>query len=120
MAASSTHIPEPEAWAIASRFAGEAFDKLGDRAIAVAVVGSLAAGSYSPGRSDIDLIVVAYDDTPDEALQEISEMAGAYWKMTGIRKGFGGYALRQLDLQPPFGVLRETAFEILQLKRGRE
>ena len=85
--------------------------------MAVVAVGSLPAGGYIPGRSDIDLIVVARDICPDGLLSEIKKMAEQYWVKYKFRKGFGGYAIRERDLRPPFGKLRDMAFEILQLKR---
>ena len=44
-------------------------------------------------------------------------MAKRYWAETGLKKGFGGYAVRERDLRPPFGKLRDEVFEILQLKQ---
>ena len=116
---STAEISESEAWAIAAHFGDEAAELLASNTLAVVVVGSLAAGNYTPGRSDIDLIIVARDECPDSKLRAISDMADRYWKETGIQKGFGGYGIRQGDLQPPFGALNEMAFEILQLKSGR-
>ena len=110
-------ITEDQAWEIANAFAAESRDVLGSHLMAVVAVGSLPAGSYVPGRSDIDLIVVAKDVCPDGLLSEIKKMAEQYWMKYRFRKGFGGYAIRERDLRPPFGKLRDMAFEILQLKR---
>jgi hypothetical protein len=84
---------------------------------AVVVVGSLGAGRYIPGRSDIDLIVVTDDECSDECRSAIKKLADDYWEKFGPRKGFGGYGVRESDLNSPTGSLREMAFEILQLKR---
>ena len=110
-------ITEDQAWEIANAFAAESRDVLGSHLMAVVAVGSLPAGSYVPGRSDIDLIVVTKDVCPDGLLSEIKKMAEQYWMKYKFRKGFGGYAIRERDLRPPFGKLRDMAFEILQLKR---
>lgn len=106
-----------EAWAIAHRFAEEAQTILAHDLVAVVVVGSLAAGNYIPGRSDIDIIVVTRDECPDEPITAIAHMAARYWKQYGFRKGFGGYGIRLRDLQPPYGILHDEVYEILQLKR---
>lgn len=110
-------ISEDQAWEIAHTFAAESHEVLGTYLIAVVVVGSLPAGGYIPGRSDIDLIVVASDRCPDGLLSQIKEVANHYWMKYRFRKGFGGYAIRESDLRPPFDMLRELAFEILQLKQ---
>ena len=110
-------ITEDQAWEIASSFATETRELLGSHLMAVVAVGSLPTGGYIPGRSDIDLIVVARDACPGGLLSEIKEMAEQYWMKYGFRKGFGGYAIRERDLRPPFGKLRDMAFEILQFKR---
>ena len=112
-------VSEAEAWQISTRFAEEVAALLTLDMVAVVVVGSLASDSYAPGRSDIDLIVVARNDCPDKGLGAISAVAERYWRESGIRKGFGGYGIRQRDLEPPYGVLHDEAFEILQLRRGR-
>ena len=117
MKASHHIISETEAWAIANRFADEAAILLGADLVAVVVVGSLASGRYTAGRSDIDLVVVARNDCDNDAISAISDMAKRYWVETGLKKGFGGYAVRERDLRPPFGVLQDEVFEILQLKR---
>ena len=110
-------ITEDHAWRIANSFAAESHDVLGSHLVAVVAVGSLPTGGYVPGRSDIDLIVVAKDACPDGLLREIKKMAEQYWMKYRFRKGFGGYAIRERDLCPPFGKLRDMAYEILQLKR---
>ncbi len=110
-------IPETGAWDIAKRFADEAAELLDVNFVAAVVVGSLAAGSYTPGRSDIDLVVISRDRCDEVTLGAVSTMAKRYWAETGLRKGFGGYAVRERDLLPPYGALGDEAFEILQLKR---
>ena len=110
-------VSEDHAWRIAHSFAAESSDVLGPHLVAVVAVGSLPTGGYVPGRSDIDLIVVAKDACPDGLLPEIEKMAEQYWMKYRFRKGFGGYAIRERDLCPPFGNLSDMAYEILQLKR---
>ena len=39
------------------------------------------------------------------------KMAGQYWMKYRFRKGFGGSAIRERDLRPPFGKRRDMAFE---------
>lgn len=115
--ATQPNISETEAWEIAKSFAHEAATLLGANFVAAVVVGSLSAGSYTPGRSDIDLMVIACDSCDDATLKTVSRIAARYWEETGLRKGFGGYAIRERDLKPPIGVLRDEVYEILQLKR---
>lgn len=110
-------VTEDHARRIANSFAAESRDVLGSHLVAVVAVGSLPTGGYVPGRSDIDLIVVAKDACRDGLLRKIKKMAEQYWMKYRFRKGFGGYAIRERDLCPPFGMLRDMAYEILQLKR---
>ena len=98
---------EDHAWRIAHSFAAESSDILGSHLVAVVAVGSLPTGGYVPGRSDIDLIVVAKDACPDGPIGEIQKMAERYWMKYRFRKGFGGYAIRERDLCPPFGNLSD-------------
>ena len=44
-------------------------------------------------------------------------MAKRYWVEYRFRKGFGGYAIHERDLCPPFGRLHDMVYEILQLKQ---
>jgi predicted nucleotidyltransferase len=110
-------VSETEAWEIANKFASQARDLLGENLVAVVLVGSLATGGYVAGRSDVDLIVVATEPSDESALASISALAERYRHEYGFRKGFGGYAIRQSDLIPPYGSLTNEVFEILQLKR---
>ena len=110
-------ITEDQAWQIADSFAAESREVLGTHLVAVVAVGSLPVGSYIPGRSDIDLVVVARDICPVGLLSKIRKMAKRYWVEYGFRKGFGGYAIHERDLSPPFGRLHDMVFEILQLKQ---
>ena len=110
-------ITEDQAWQIADSFAAESREVLGTHLVAVVAVGSLPAGSYIPGRSDIDLVVVARDICPDGLMTVIRKMAKRYWVEYGFRKGFGGYAIHERDLCPPFGRLHDMVYEILQLKQ---
>lgn len=110
-------IAEDRAWEIADTFAAESREVLGAHLTAVVAVGSLPAGSYVPGRSDVDLVVVARDACPEGLLSEIKEMAKRYWVKYGFSKGFGGYGIHECDLSPPFGRLHDMVYEILQLKQ---
>jgi predicted nucleotidyltransferase len=113
----ATIVSREETWAIADRFADEVHALVANDLVAAVVVGSLAAGHYVPGRSDIDIIIVVRDTCPDELIAEITRLADQYWKQYGFRKGFGGYAVRRRDLRPPWGLLHDEVYEILQLKR---
>ena len=110
-------ISEDQAWRIADAFAAESREVLRAQLVAVVAVGSLPEGTYIPGRSDIDLIVVAKDSCPVHRLSKIKTMARRYWMTYGFRKGFGGYAVHERDLSPPFGKLNDMVYEILQLKQ---
>jgi hypothetical protein len=110
-------ITQAEAWALAGHFADEVATAVGPDLLGVVVVGSLALGTYLPGRSDIDTIVVVRDTCPPAVLDAIAELADRYSHQPGLRKGFGGYGVRESDLYPPFGSLRDEVYEILQLKR---
>ena len=110
-------ICESEAWQIAHSFATDSASILGDHFVAAVAVGSLPTGGYVPGRSDVDLIIIAKNDCPDSLLPEIKRKAKKYWDIYKFKKGFGGYAVRQGDLYTADGKFHDLAFEILQLKR---
>ena len=113
----ATIVSQQVAWTIADRFVDDVHTLIADDLVAAVVVGSLASGHYVSGRSDIDIIIVVRDECLDEPIAEIERLADRYWKQYGFRKGFGGYAVRQCNLRPPWGSLHNTVYEILQLKR---
>jgi hypothetical protein len=47
---------------------------LGDRLVGMIVHGSLAMGDFTPGRSDVDFLVVTIDKLPDEVLPALEAM----------------------------------------------
>jgi nucleotidyltransferase-like protein len=69
--------PEPgqpdAAWAVTLHgLVDAAVDALGIRLVGVYVHGSAALGGWVPGASDLDVMIVAEPDAPDQALEAIA------------------------------------------------
>lgn len=108
-------IGRSQAWNIARRFARDVGTRWGADVIAVLVIGSLASGTYRPGRSDIDTVVVLRSDAGtlvDEGLRALREH---YRSIYSIPKGFGAVIVRQQDLLPPYKDA-DVIPEILRIK----
>jgi predicted nucleotidyltransferase len=69
-------VHEVSAGTAAAEFAGSVAGILGDRARSVILHGSLAAGGFRPGRSDIDILAVADGTMPDSQIDALVRLVG--------------------------------------------
>jgi Nucleotidyltransferase domain/Domain of unknown function (DUF4111) len=65
--------PRRRATAFAERLAGRCANALGDQVVAVILHGSLTLGDFTPGRSDIDLLIVVDRPLADEDIGALRE-----------------------------------------------
>lgn len=108
-------ITAEHARALATQFAQEVTRAYGDEVRAIALIGSLAAGSYRPGRSDIDTAVIVRDGaSPGDAIRAIARRYAARHQ---IPKGFGAVVIAERALHPPYDPDRGLAREVLRLRR---
>jgi Domain of unknown function (DUF4111)/Nucleotidyltransferase domain len=68
-------MTESDATRFAERLAEGSADALGDAFVAAMLHGSLGLGDYAPGRSDIDLLVVAEDALSDAQVEALTALA---------------------------------------------
>ena len=71
-------IGEEQAWAIADEFAAEVAVALGDNLLSLVVIGSLSAGYYRSGVSDIDTVVVVSADARPAAEPLVERLREEY------------------------------------------
>jgi predicted nucleotidyltransferase len=67
------HDPEQRALAFAGRLAARCSDALGDAVLAVILHGSLTLGDFTPGRSDIDLLVIVATPLSDDRVAALRD-----------------------------------------------
>lgn len=110
-------ISETQAWQLARAFAQAVAVAAPKDVLAVAVIGSLAAGSYRPGRSDIDTFILIHDHSSPEAVATIRGVRDEFQQTYDIPKGLGAVIVRQQALWPPYDPGQELVPEILRLKQ---
>jgi predicted nucleotidyltransferase len=66
-----------DAVAFAERLARGCAEIFGEALVAAIVHGSLVLGNYRPGRSDVDLLVVAEQELTDGEIAALTELAAA-------------------------------------------
>jgi hypothetical protein len=71
--------PRRRAVAFAERLADCCANVLGDRVVAVILHGSLVLGDFTPGRSDVDLLVVVEQPLADAEISALQEAVEALW-----------------------------------------
>ncbi len=80
------------------------------------VIGSLAGGSYRPGRSDIDTLPVVKSSctsSDENAVESLRKKVRSTYEL----KDFGAIVVREDKLVPPYDPTEELVPEILRLKR---
>lgn len=113
-------LSRQEAERVAGRFADEALALPGGQVLAVVLIGSLGAGGYVPGRSDIDTAVILADSADERTVGELEHLVAAYAARHSIPKGLGVVPVRLGQLTAPLDPAEELAPELLDMKeRGR-
>lgn len=113
-------LSQEDAERVAARFAEEALALAPDEVVAVVLIGSLGAGDYMPGRSDIDTAVILSDTVSERSVGELERLAAGYVARYSIPKGLGVVPVRIGRLAAPLEPAEELAPELLDIKeRGR-
>jgi hypothetical protein len=110
-----TQITQEQAWIIVRQFAREIGEQLADQNLAVVLIGSLAAGTYRPGRSDIDTAIITRNAVTNAGI--VAALAQSYWTNYHVPKGFGAVVLHEQELYPPYEPTRGLVKEVLRLKQ---
>ena len=109
-------ISKDRAWEIAREFSEIAKrEDVDDSILGVYVIGSLGAGEYIPGRSDIDTALVARDTVSSGLKSRLRAIRTELVLKYGIPKDFGGIILPENDIYPPYDPKKELVPEIYRL-----
>ena len=109
-------ISKARAWEIAREFSEIARQEdVEDSILGVYVIGSLGAGEYIPGRSDIDTALVARDTVSNDLKSRLRALRTELVLKYGIPKDFGGIILPENDIYPPYDPEKELVPEIYRL-----
>lgn len=115
-------IDERSAWRILGLYSGDCAEIDPGSLMAIYAIGSLPAGYYRPGQSDIDAVLIVRDaseaiwgntDTPSDRLAALN---GEYKRRYDIPKDFGPFPLQPRELYPPYDADKELTLEIARLK----
>jgi hypothetical protein len=119
-------IDENAAWDILRAYARDCLAISSASLLAIYAIGSLPAGYYRPGHSDIDALLIVQNGSdriwgsnmnPSQPLQDLNRR---YRDAYGIPKDFGPFPIQESELYPPYNVEQELVPEIARLKlQGR-
>jgi hypothetical protein len=115
-------LDENAAWRVLRRYAQDCLEIDGASLLAVFAIGSLPAGYYRPGQSDIDAVLVVRDGsaamwgTAMEPSAPLAALNRRYLEIYRIPKDFGPFPVQELELYPPYQVELELVPEIARLK----
>jgi hypothetical protein len=119
-------IDAEAAWNILFRYAEDCLKIDSPSLLAVFAIGSLPAGYYRPGQSDIDAVLLVQDGAEKlwgsclEPSSELTILNRSYRERYRIPKGFGPFPISASDLFPPYDAHKELVCEIARLKiQGR-
>lgn len=99
-----------QALACAERLAADLTDRTGGKLLAVYLHGSAVLGGWMPGRSDIDVLIVAADDTGQATADSMAQLvvaSGQRCPPPGLETSIVT-ATAALDLGPPWPYLRHV------------
>jgi hypothetical protein len=115
-------IDENAAWDILRAYARDCLKIDSASLLAIYAIGSLPAGYYRSGQSDIDALLIVQDGSesvwgssmhPSKPLEEQNRR---YRDTYGIPKDFGPFPIQESELFPPYDVQQELVPEIARLK----
>jgi predicted nucleotidyltransferase len=116
-------IDESTAWEILHRYVQDCLQIDSGTLLAVYAIGSLPAGYYRPGQSDIDAILIVENGSEhiwgnsEELSKPLEELNRKYLEMYKIPKDFGPFPLQERELFPPYNPERVLlTLEIARLK----
>lgn len=119
-------IDAETAWEILSRYVDDCLKIDSPSLLAVFAIGSLPAGYYRPGQSDIDAVLLVQDGAEKlwgscvEPSSELKILNRSYRERYRIPKDFGPFPVSASELFPPYDPHKELVTEIARLKiQGR-
>ncbi len=105
-----------QAWKTVDEFVDRCREQYAQDVVAVVLTGSLASGSYQPGLSDIDLLTVLSNDSPDRTRDGISSL---YRRISrDYSTQLDPIILEHRDFWPPWNDSLCIQPELLRLKAG--
>jgi len=108
-------ISEAQAWQIVEEFARDLAATLGDQLLSVVVIGGLGAGTYRPGISDVDTVVIVTADALPAAGPLVERLREEYRARYQVPKEFGAILLTPAQLCPPYPPEGELAPEVQRI-----
>jgi len=108
-------IAVPRAWQIVEEFARDLAAALGDQLLSVVVIGGLGAGTYRPGISDVDTVVIVTADAQPAAAPLVERLREEYRARYQVPKEFGAILLTPAQLCPPYPPEQELAPEVQRI-----
>ena len=121
-----TIIDEQPAWDILFRYVNDCLEIDSPSLLAIYATGSLPAGYYRPGQSDLDAVLLVQDGaeqlwgTSLEPSRKLQTLNRHYRDTYHIPKDFGPFPIRASELFPPHDPQKELVPEIARLKiQGR-
>jgi hypothetical protein len=108
-------ISEAQAWQIVEEFARDLAATLGDQLLSVVVIGGLGAGTYRPGISDVDTVVIVTADAQPAAAPLVERLREKYRARYQVPKEFGAILLTPEQLRPPYTPEGELAPEVQRI-----
>jgi len=93
---------------LAGELVAECAKIVGDRLVAGVLHGSLATGSYVPGRSDVDVLIVVEDPLSDDELLALRDLV----IRLAVRTGSGGLDLHVLTRASAASLTKAPAVEL--------
>jgi hypothetical protein len=119
-------IDADTAWEILFRYVEDCLEVDSPSLLAVFAIGSLPAGYYRPGQSDIDAVLLVQDGAEklwgccSEPSSELKILNQTYRERYRIPKDFGPFPISASELFPPYDPHKELVCEIARLKiQGR-
>jgi len=104
-------ISEAQAWRIVEEFARDLAATLGGDLLSVVVIGGLGAGTYRPGVSDVDTVVIVTADALPTAGPLVERLREEYRARYQAPKEFGAILVTHEQLRPPYPPEQELAPE---------
>jgi hypothetical protein len=115
-------IDEANAWRILESYCAACAAVDSDSLMAIYAIGSLPAGYYRPGQSDIDAVLIVRDGSEgiwgniNASSERLAGLNAEYQRHYGIPKSFGPFPLEPHELHPPYDADKTLTLEIARLK----
>ena len=108
-------ISEALAWEIVEEFARDLAAALGYQLLSAVVIGGLGAGTYRPGISDIDTVVIVTPNALLAAEPPVARLREEYRARYQVPREFGAILLTPAQLCPPYPPEEDLVPEVQRL-----